>query len=181
VLKLTAALLGLGVAVLLLAYGTAEPGIREVVRWTARSSLCLLCLALIADGVRGRFFGWRHWAELLRSLALSHTVHAAAVATLTVYTSGRNLLERSSPIDILGGALAYVFIFWGALRPRSRLVSLGLFWVWGVFLVSYGTRALRMPLPFGFAVALLAVAMLVRLSSLLRLSGTAAARERAAP
>jgi hypothetical protein len=56
-----------------------------------------------------------------------------------------------------------------------------LFWVWGVFLVSYGTRALRMPLPFGFAVALLAVAMLVRLSSLLRLSGTAAARERAAP
>jgi hypothetical protein len=100
-------------------------------------------------------------------------VHAAAVATLAVYTSGRNLLERSSPIDVLGGALAYVFIFWGALKPRSRVVSFGLFWIWGVFLVSYGTRALRMLVPFGFAVALLAVAMLVRLASLLRMSAVA--------
>ena len=81
------------------------------------------------------------------------------------------LLGSSSPIDVLGGAVAYVAMFLGALRPRSRLASLGLFWIWGVFLVSYGTRALRMPVPFGFAVALLAVAMLVRLSSLLGLSG----------
>jgi hypothetical protein len=102
-------------------------------------------------------------------------------AQIECYTGGRNLIERSSPIDILGSALAYVFIFWGALRPRSRLVSFGLFWIWGVFLVSYGTRALRRPLPFGFAVALLAVGMLVRLSSLLGLSGSAAASERAAP
>jgi hypothetical protein len=40
-------------------------------------------------------------------------------------------------------------------------------------MVSYGTRALRLPMPFGFAVALLVLAMLVRLSSLLPRSSRA--------
>jgi hypothetical protein len=34
-------------------------------------------------------------------------------------------------------------------------------------MVSYGTRALRLPVPFGFAVALLVAAMLARLGALL--------------
>jgi hypothetical protein len=111
-LKRFAPLLGLGVAAILLAHGTGEPGVREVIRWTAR---CSVCLAMVADGVRG----------------------------------------------------------------RSRLVPVGLFWIWGVFLVSYGTRAIRMPGPFGFAVALLAAAMLIRLSSPLRIAAAAPTRERA--
>jgi hypothetical protein len=160
-LKVFASLLGLGVGVILLIHGTGEDAVREVIRWTARSSLCLLCLAMAGYGVRGR--GWSHWADTLRSLALSHTVHAGAVGTLAVFTGGSNLLERSAPIDVLGGALAYVFILWGALQPWSRLAPAGLFWIWGVFLVSYGTRAIEKPIPFAFAVALLAAAMLVRL------------------
>jgi hypothetical protein len=175
-LKAFATLLGVGIAALLLSYGTGESGVREVVRWTARSSACLLCLALVADGVRGSFFAWVRFAEVLRSLAVSHGVHAIAGATLAVYSGGRNLVERSSPDAVLGGALAYVFILWGALRPRSRIVPFGLAWIWGVFMVSYGTRALRMPVPFGFAVALLVVAMLVRLSGLRKTSVAASHR-----
>jgi hypothetical protein len=75
---------------------------------------------------------------------------------------------------VLGGALAYVFIFWGALRPHSRATSAGLFWIWGVFMVSYGVRALRSPLPFAFAVAMLVLAMLVRLSGLVKTPDSAA-------
>jgi hypothetical protein len=161
--KAVAALLAAGVPALLLIHGTGESGVREVVRWTARCSVCLLSLALVADGLRGGFFGWRRFADVLRSLALSHSVHALAVAALAFHLGGRNLLERSSPIDVLGGALAYVFIFWGALRPHSRATSAGLFWIWGVFMVSYGVRALRSPLPFAFPVAMLVLAMLVRL------------------
>src|SRR5262245_30315049 len=122
-LKWFASLLGLGVGTILLVHGTGEPGIREVIRWTARSSLCLICHAMAADRVTGAFVGWRHWTEALRSLSLSHGVHGVAVAALAFHTGGRNLLERSSPIDVLGGALAYVFIFWGAFRPHSRLAS----------------------------------------------------------
>jgi hypothetical protein len=172
-LKWFATLLGLAVAAILLLHGTGEPGVREVIRWTARSSVCLLCLALAAEGVKGRGLEWRHWADVLRSLALSHAIHGVAVVALAFHTGGRNLLERSAPVDVLGGALAYAFIFWGAFKPRSRLVPAGLFWIWGVFLVSYGTRAIRMPMPFGFAVALLAAAMLVRLSGGLRIPGSA--------
>jgi hypothetical protein len=163
-LKWFGGLLSVGVGALLLAHGTGEAGVREVIRWTARSSLCLLCMALVADGIRGNFAAWRYWTDVLRSLALSHGVHAVAIGALAWYTHGRNLLERG-PIVILGGGLAYLFIILGAFRPRSRSVSLGLFWIWGVFFVSYLPRALRMPIPYGFAVGLLAVSMLVRVVS----------------
>ena len=46
------------------------------------------------------------------------------------------------------------------------MTSIGLAWIWVVFMVSYGTRALRLPMPFAFAVALLVAAMLARLSAL---------------
>jgi hypothetical protein len=168
VLKWFGGLLLAGLLTLLLVYGTGETGVRQVVRWTARCSVCLLCLALAADGIKGTFFGWRHWAEVLRSLALSHGVHLVAVMMLALYTGGRNLIERGSPVLLLGGAIAYAFIFWGAFRPEFRVVSFGLIWIWAVFLVSYGTRAMRMPWPFAFPVALLVIAMLVRLASLLK-------------
>jgi hypothetical protein len=165
VLKWFGGLLAVGVGALLLAHGTGEAGVREVIRWTARSSLCLLCLALAGEGLKGSFVGWRRRADLLVCLALSHGVHAVAILALAGYTGGQNLMDRASPINVLGGMLAYVFIAWGALRPSSRVVSFGLFWIWGVFLVGYGTRAMRMPWPYGIAVALLAVSMLVRVAS----------------
>ena len=164
-LKWFGGLLTLGVAAVLLAHGTGEAGVRAVIRWTARSSLCLLCLALVADGIRGNFFGWRHWVDVLRSLALSHGVHAIAILVLAWYTAGGNLMERATPVAMIGGGLAYLFIVLGVFRPRSRVVAFGLFWIWGVFLVGFGTRALRMPMPYAFPVALLAVSMLVRVAS----------------
>jgi len=90
-------------------------------------------------------------------------VHGVAVAMLAVQLDGQNLLERGSPVAVLGGALAYVFIFLGALRPHARLTSAGLVWIWGVFMVSFGTRALRAPVPYGFGVGLLVLAMLFRI------------------
>lgn len=162
--------LATGVVILLAVYGAGEEGVLRVVRWTARSSFVFLCLALMADGVRGSFFAWRRFAEVLRSLALSHSVHAVAVAALALHRHGQNLMERATPVSVLGGALAYVFIFWGALRPSSGVVSFGLAWIWGVFMVSYGVRALRMPIPFAFVVALLVLAMVVRVGAPLRRS-----------
>jgi hypothetical protein len=156
------------VGALLVAHGTGEEGVREVIRWTARSSLLLLCTALVADGVRGAFFGWRHWDDVLRSLGLSHGVHGVAVLALAAYTHGQNLTDRSAPLLVFGGSLAYVFIILGTFRPRARVLSFGLFWIWGVFLVGYGTRAMRMPMPYGFALALLILVLLVRVGALIK-------------
>ena len=164
-LKTLAACLTLGVLLLLALHGTHEEGVREVIRWTARTSFVFLCAALVTEGRTWRLSPWLRRPVLLRSLAVSHTLHALAIAALAVQIDGRNLLERSSAINIFGGALAYAFIFWGALHPQSRLTSAGLVWIWGVFLFGYGVRALRMPLPYGFAVGLLFVAIAIRMTA----------------
>jgi hypothetical protein len=156
------ALLAAGVQVLIAVYGAHEDGVREVIRWTARTSLFFLSAALVTEGWRRPLSPWWQRPVLLGSLAVSHTLHALAIATLAVQIDGRNLLERSSPLNVVGGALAYGFIYWGAVKPDSRLTSVGLVWIWGVFMFGYGTRALRMPLPYGFAVGLLLIVIAIR-------------------
>jgi hypothetical protein len=164
VLKAVAVFMAIGVLALLALHGAGEEGVRQVIRWTARSSLIFLCAALATERGTRPIPSWFQRPVLLGSLAVSHTLHALAIATLAVQTDGRNLVERSAPVNVLGGALAYAFIFWGALKPYSRLTSVGLVWIWGVFMFSYGTRAFRMPMPFGFAVGLLLLAMLARIA-----------------
>jgi hypothetical protein len=166
-LKAVLALLTTGVVVLIALYGAREDGAREVIRWTARSSLFFLCAALVTEGRRRPLSPWWQRPVLLGSLAVSHTLHALAIVTLAVQTDGRNLLERSSPLNVFGGALAYGFIYWGALKPYSRVTSAGLVWIWGVFMFGYGTRALRMPLPYGLAVGLLLVVLAIRAAAAL--------------
>ena len=161
-----AAFLAAGVLVLMTLYGAHENGVREIIRWTARSSLFFLAAALVTEGRRLRSPWWQR-PVLLKSLAVSHTLHALAIVSLAVQTEGRNLLERSSAVNVFGGALAYAFIYWGALKPESRLTSAGLVWIWGVFLFSYATRALRMPLPYAFAVASLLAVMAIRVAAAL--------------
>lgn len=141
----------------------AEPLVREAVRWTARSSFALVCLILVGEGL-----AWRPSLPLgrttaLRGLGLSHTVHALFVAALAVLLGGANLVERGSPVAVLGGALSYLFIFWGALRPESKVVPWGLVWIWSNFVFSYGVRTLRAPWPWGLFIALLVAAMAVRI------------------
>ena len=127
-------------------------------------TLLLFCGALVAEGgLALREFR----TALLRGLAVSHGVHLLFVVVLAAQTAGGSLETRSSPLELAGGALAYGFIFWGAWRPETRAASAGLLWIWIVFMVAYGSRALQSPWPFGLAVALLAGAMLARLRPLL--------------
>jgi hypothetical protein len=156
------------VAAILLTQGWGEPGVREVVRWTARTSLVLFCLAFVSWGLAPSSWPVRHRSGLLSALALSHGLHLMAIAALALHTGGANLAERAS--RLAGGGLAYAVIFLGAWRPASAWVKWGSFWVWTVFLVSYLPRAVEAPMPFGLAVAVLAAAMAVRLWGLLRAS-----------
>jgi hypothetical protein len=163
-LRTLAGSMAIGVILLLAACGAGADGVREIIRWTARSSLFFLCAALVTEGRTWRLSAWWQRPVLLRSLAVSHTLHALAIATLAVQTAGENLLARSAPLNVFGGALAYAFIYWGALKPYSRVTSAGLVWIWGVFMFSYGVRAVRMPLPYAFAVGLLLVVIAIRMT-----------------
>lgn len=142
--------------------GVEEPGVREWVRWTARTSL-LFFVAAFAGPAAGAWLS-RHRDAWLRCLALSHAIHGLAVASLAVLTRGGNLLERASAVNVVGGLGAYVFIAVGAFRPQSPVLSWGVYWIWVVFFVGYLGRALRAPAVFGPAIALLFVALLLRLA-----------------
>jgi hypothetical protein len=99
-LQILAGTMAAGVALLLAVYGAREDGVREVIRWTARSSLFFLCAALVTEGRRRPLSAWWQRPVLLGSLAVSHTLHAVAIVTLAVQTDGRNLLERSSALNV---------------------------------------------------------------------------------
>jgi methionine sulfoxide reductase heme-binding subunit len=166
VLRWAAPALLLMVALLLITHGFGEPGVREVVRWTARTSLLFFCVAFASWGLRPSTWAARHRPGLLTGLALSHGLHLLAIAALAWHTGGANVAERLS--RLLGGMLAYAAIALGAWRPAGPWARWGSFWVWIVFLASYVPRAMGSPNPFALGVALLVAALAVRLWGELR-------------
>jgi DMSO/TMAO reductase YedYZ heme-binding membrane subunit len=104
----------LAMALLLLAvYGSGEPGLRVLIRATARSSLVLFLPAFVASSLRRLwptpFSAWllRNRRQLGVSFAVSHFLHLAAILALA-----RNHADtfEVSPVTIVGGGLGYVFI-----------------------------------------------------------------------
>jgi methionine sulfoxide reductase heme-binding subunit len=165
-------------AVLLALYGTAEEGVSVVVRATARTSLVFFVAAFAATGLR-RLWRAPATAWLIRnrryvglSFAISHAIHLGAILTLAATVPG--FAADVSLTTIIGGGTAYVLIAAMALtsndtavrrlgRRRWRALHLtGLWVVFGIFVSSYGGRALHNPNYVPHA-ALLAAALIVRL------------------
>ena len=152
-------------AVVLALQGIGEPGVRELVRWTARASFLVFLLAFATP-----FFGPGSWlarnrSGILVTLAISFGIHAAAVGWLGIHTQGVNIIERSSAFDIVAGAGAYSFLLLGALRPHSRYVGLGLYWLWVALGSVYFSKAISLPLIFGLPAFLLGLVMVLRVSA----------------
>ena len=165
VTRWTAPLLVAMAAVVLALQGIGEPGVRELVRWTARASFLIFSVAFATP-----FFGPGSWLArnrhgILVSLAVSFGIHALAIGWLGILTHGANLIERSSAFDIVGGAGAYSFLALGAFRPHSRYVGLGLYWLWGALLSVYLPKAVSLPLVFGPAALILGLVMVLRVSA----------------
>lgn len=154
--SLSAALIGL-TALQLLVWGGDEPGIRVVVRSTARTSVVLFGLAFAASSLhvlsRGAATRWilANRRYLGVSYAASHALHALALLALA-----RASTEFASSVDTLtlvGGGLAYAFTFAMAVtsndasvaalgRRRWRLLHLvGGWYIWIIFAQSYLPRA----------------------------------------
>ncbi|WP_411340860.1 ferric reductase-like transmembrane domain-containing protein [Sphingopyxis sp. J-6] len=169
---LMAALVVMSALVLSLA-GTGVDGIRMLIRATARSSLLLFIAAFTASAsVRlwpAPMTRWtirnRRWIGL--GFAFSHLVHLIAILWLFGTHDG----QPPPPVTTLvGGGIAYVFIallaatsFDGAVRKLGarnwkRLHTAGVWYIWLIFMVSYGGRAAVDPFYWPPALLLIAAA-----------------------
>jgi methionine sulfoxide reductase heme-binding subunit len=149
-------------------------GIRMVIRFTARSSLVLFCLAFGAAAL-ARLWpnAWTQWLRRNRralgvSFAASHGLHAAAIVTFAVQDQAGFAAATSLASYVFGGIGYAVIIAMTAtsfdrtaeaIGPRAwRILHLtGGYYLWFQFMVSFGKRIPDMPLYAMFLIPLLVV------------------------
>lgn len=159
--------------------GTGEPGIRQVVRTSAQTSLVLFVTAFSASSLfqlhRTPLTRWllSNRRSIGVSFGVSHYYHLAALIAL-----GRvsvEFVESLNAVTIVGGGLAYVFltamvltsfdrtaamlgpVWWG------RLHKVGSVYIWIIFFQSYLPRMLITSVLYAPAVGLLLGGMTVRI------------------
>jgi sulfoxide reductase heme-binding subunit YedZ len=154
-------------------------GVRMVIRFTARTSLMLFCLAFSA-GALARLWpnAWTKWQRRNRrylgvSFAASHGLHAVAIAVFARMDPA-GFADATNLASYVFGGIGYAFIVAmtatsfdrtaAAIGPRAwRILHLsGGYYLWFQFMVSFGKRIPGMPLYSLFLLPLL-VLMALRL------------------
>lgn len=149
-------------------------GVRMVIRFTARSSLLLFCLAFSAAAL-ARLWpnAWTRWQHRNRrylglSFAISHAIHAVAIIVFAQLDPA-GFAEATSPASYIFGGIGYAFIIAMSATSFDRAVALigprawsmlhlaGGYYLWLQFMVSFGKRVPAMPLYAAFLVPLLIV------------------------
>jgi len=149
-------------------------GVRMVIRFTARTSLMLFCLAFSA-GALARLWpnAWTKWQRRNRrylgvSFAASHGLHAVAIAVFARMDPA-GFADATNLASYVFGGIGYAFIVAmtatsfdrtaAAIGPRAwRILHLsGGYYLWFQFMVSFGKRIPGMPLYSLFLVPLLVV------------------------
>jgi len=173
-IPLTAVALVVLLAAAGVAAGWSEESVRIVIRWTAKIAVVLFAAAFSASSLRSF---WRSDAtrfllidrrRLGLSFALAHSVHLIALIVLGVAFPSP-FLDDLSLVTVLGGGLAYVFMFAMAATSNDasvrklgpvgwrRLHTIGSWYIWAIFTQSYVPRALVDPTAIPFAALLFGV------------------------
>lgn len=182
--KITLALLAM-VAGILFYKGLTEAGVRMVIRATARSSLVLFLLAFSASSLR-RLWQSAASAWLLRnrryigvSFAVSHYLHLLAIGTIALRWPHPFIEQSASIVTTFGGGLAYVFLAamvatsfdrtqaWLGARRWRILHSVGNWYVFGIFAMTYLPLALKNPAYISTMIGI-GLAILLRIAASLR-------------
>src|ERR1700760_4087866 len=160
-------------------------GVRMLIRFTARTSLLLFCLAFSAAALAQLWPStWTRWQRRNRrqlgvSFAASHALHAVAIAAFAVVDPA-GFAKATSLAPYVFGGIGYAFIIAMAassfdrtaawLGPRAwRVLHLvGGYYLLLQFTVSFGKRIPEMPLyalfliPLALVFALRMIAMASR-------------------
>jgi methionine sulfoxide reductase heme-binding subunit len=162
--------------------GAGVEGVRLAIRLTARTSFALFLLAFTAAPLArlfpGPFTRWqranRRWLGL--AFASSHAVHAAAIVALArLHPDTFDALVP--PAALIFGSIGYAFVIAMAATSSDRAMALlgarvwkaihltGAIWLWGAFLNSNLSRALRTDMDYlhWTGVAILVAALAVRI------------------
>lgn len=152
-------------------------GVRMVIRFTARSSLLLFCLAFSAAALAQLWpNGWTRWQRRNRrylglSFAVSHGIHAVAIVILANMDPA-GFADATSAASYIFGGIGYAFIIAMSATSLDHTAALigsrawralhlvGGYYLWFQFMVSFGKRVPAMPLYTTFLVPLLIVLML---------------------
>jgi sulfoxide reductase heme-binding subunit YedZ len=149
-------------------------GMRMVIRFTARSSLLLFCLAFGAAAL-ARLWpnAWTRWQRRNRrylglSFAASHAIHAAAIVAFAKMDPA-GFVEATSPASYVFGGIGYAVLIAMSATSFDRTAALigprawralhlvGGYYLWFQFMVSFGKRVPAMPGYAAFLIPLLAV------------------------
>lgn len=149
-------------------------GVRMVIRFTARSSLTLFCLAFSAAAL-ARLWpnAWTRWQRRNRrylglSFAASHAIHAVAIVVFARMDPA-SFAQATSVVSYIFGGIGYAVIIVMSATSFDRTAALvgprawrtlhlvGGYYLWFQFLVSFGKRVPAMPLYAAFLVPLLIV------------------------
>jgi hypothetical protein len=156
------------IAAILAVAGTDEVGIRMVIRATARVSVVLFSAAFVASALRRAWPGpASRWLLANRrqvgvSFAVSHFAHLGAILALADWSATR-VVADAWPTSAIFGGIAYLFVLamaatsfdrtaaWLGPRAWSRLHTVGVYWIWAIFFLSFVPRAFTSPLHVPFA------------------------------
>jgi len=148
--------------------------VRVVVRTTAQTSLAFFCIAFSASSLHGLMpFALTRWLLANRryfgvTFAYSHFVHAVGLYAFSQLDPTAFWAQANAVMFIFGG-LGYVFIALMTLtsfdataelvgrRAWQALHTTGAYYLWFVFLISEGRRAIYDSYYWPFVGALLAV------------------------
>jgi sulfoxide reductase heme-binding subunit YedZ len=154
--------------------GFEVDGVRMVVRYTARSSLVLFCLAFSAAALDrlwpNPFTHWqfRNRRMLGLSFAFSHFIHAIAITAFAVMAPAL-FGQATSLASFVFGGIGYGFIVAMVATSFDRtaqavgarawriLHTTGAYYLWFQFMVSFGMRIPGMPNYAWFLLPLVAV------------------------
>jgi len=170
---LTLTLIGLSIWIAAMRQFEVE-GLRMVIRFTARTSLLLFCLAFSAVAlVRLWPNAWTHWQRRNRrylgvTFAASHAIHAVAITAFAMLDRA-GFAAATSAVSTIFGGIGYLVIIaltvtsfdrTAALlgtRAWRRLHLIGGYYLLLQFTISFGKRIPEMPLYALFLVPLAAV------------------------
>lgn len=159
-------------------------GVRMVIRFTARSSLLLFCLAFSAAAPAQLWpNAWTRWQRRNRrhlglSFAVSHAIHAVAIVIFARMDAAA-FAEATSPASYVFGGIGYAAIIAMSATSFDRTAALigprawhtlhlvGGYYLWLQFMVSFGKRVPAMPAYLAFLIPLLAV-MALRMIAMAR-------------
>ena len=168
-------------------------GVRMVIRFTARTSLLLFCLAFSAAAL-ARIWpnAWTRWQRRNRrylgvSFAASHAIHLFAIACFAVMDPASYAAATSIASYVFGG-IGYAFIAAMTVTSFDRTAALmggrawrllhltGGYYLLFQFTVSFGKRIPDMPLYALFLIPLIAVFALRMIAMAPRAQSTAQAQ-----